>query len=306
MIVDEAARATASELAVAIQSGRRVLLVGDHRQLPPHYKTELIDYLSIRLQCTDKSVLKRSDFERAFGSSYGQSVGAMLQTQYRMAPAIGELVSHCFYPTALIPGRGEPEPWYSLLPSFATSTVTWIDTSSLGFEKKDSDNPSKQNAHEAREVINILRIIASANDFMTQLTQHLKEEERPIGVICMDAEQKRLIQKLLSEQDWSSGIRHLVKVDTVDSYQGKENRLIVVSLTRNNPEFAEGYLHEPERTNVALSRAKDRPIIVGAAQMWSKHNAASPLGCVLSYIKGHADEKQYRVISAPVHGGQEE
>ena len=90
VIVNEAARATASELAVAVQSGRRILLVGDHRQLPPHYKREVIDNLALRLGCSDEAVLKRSDFERAFGSSYGDKVGRMLQTQYRMAPPIGD------------------------------------------------------------------------------------------------------------------------------------------------------------------------------------------------------------------------
>ena len=158
---------------------------------------------------------------------------------------------------------------------FASAIVTWIDTSAAGAEatdRKDKGSTSTKNAFEAREVINVIRLITSKVDFMSALTSHSGEEEKPIGVICTYAEQKRLIQKLLSEQDWATGVRHLIKIDTVDSYQGKENRIIVLSLTRNNPWFKEGYLDEPERTNVALSRARDRLIIVGAAKMWKEHN----------------------------------
>ena len=91
VIVDEAARATPSELAVAIQSGRRVLLVGDHRQLPPLYKKPVVRKIAADLQWPDHAVLTRSDFERAFESDYGRQVGATLRTQYRMAPPIGAL-----------------------------------------------------------------------------------------------------------------------------------------------------------------------------------------------------------------------
>ncbi|EAB8409633.1 hypothetical protein ZG30_004163 [Salmonella enterica subsp. enterica] len=85
VIVDEAARATPGELAIAIQSGRRVLLVGDHRQLPPLYPEPVVRKISIELNYSDRAVLTRSDFERAFESDYGKQVGATLRTQYRMA-----------------------------------------------------------------------------------------------------------------------------------------------------------------------------------------------------------------------------
>lgn len=303
VIVDEAARATPSELAVAIQAGRRILLVGDHRQLPPLYTPDLVDNISVQLACTDKSVLTRSDFERAFESNYGQQVGAMLQTQYRMAPAIGELVSFCFYPSPLLPGRGDPESWYSLLPPFAQAIVTWLDTSDAGpeaYDKKERNGTSCENPLEAREVINLLRQITLRGDFLSALMAHSGEDEKPIGVICMYAEQKRLVQKLLSEQDWATGVRHLIKVDTVDSYQGKENRIIILSLTRNNPAFEEGFLISSERANVAISRAMERLFIVGATRMWKGHNANSPFGKVYSYIKERVDGTRFQIIAAPI------
>jgi serine/threonine protein kinase len=308
VIVDEAARATPSELAVAIQAGRRVLLVGDHRQLPPLYTQEVVDNICMRLGCADKAILTRSDFERAFESSYGQKVGATLQIQYRMAPAIGELVSACFYPSPLLPGRGDPEGWFSLLPPFAQAVVTWIDTSDVGpesYEKRKKGNPSRENPFEAREVINLIRQITSRTDFISELMTRSNEDDKPIGIICTYAEQKRLVQKLLSEQDWATGVRHLIKVDTVDSYQGKENRIIVLSLTRNNPALDEGYLISPERTNVAMSRAMDRLFIVGAARMWRETNRNSPLGRVYSFIESRVDGKNFQIVHAPVGVGLE-
>ena len=147
VIVDEAARATPSELAVAIQAGRRVLLVGDHRQLPPLYTQEVVDNICMRLGCADKAILTRSASSVRLSPQYGQKVGATLQIQYRMAPAIGELVSACFYPSPLLPGRGDPEHGPSRLPPFAQAVVTWIDTSDVGpesYEKRKEGNPSRR------------------------------------------------------------------------------------------------------------------------------------------------------------------
>ena len=98
VIIDEAARSISSELAIAMQSAKRILLVGDHKQLPPLYSTEHAKALGRRLGLSKESIEQNlaSDFERLFASSYGQAVNGKLLTQYRMAPAIGEMVSHCF------------------------------------------------------------------------------------------------------------------------------------------------------------------------------------------------------------------
>jgi superfamily I DNA and/or RNA helicase len=105
---------------------------------------------------------------------------------------------------------------------------------------------------------------------------------------------------MLSEQDWATAVRHLIKVDTVDSYQGKENRIIILSLTANNRVFDEGYLTSPERTNVAMSRAMDRLFIVGASRMWSQRNTDSPLGKVYAFVKAKVDGKHFNIVNAPV------
>jgi serine/threonine protein kinase len=300
IIVDEAARATPGELAVAVQSGRRVLLVGDHRQLPPLYTQPLVKQIGADLAWDDHSVLTRSDFERAFESNYGHQVGATLRTQYRMAPPIGELVSNCFYPIPLESGRGEPKCWFDELPERVRSIVTWIDTSEAGREswERKRERIRIDNQFEAREILDLLRSICATGSFIKPLIEDSVEDEKPIGVICMYADQKRLLIKLMSEQDWATGVRHLIKIDTVDSYQGKENRIIILSATRHNPHFDQGFLRSPERINVAISRAMDRLIIVGAAKMWRERNQTSPMGKVLAHIEQHRDGRSFDIVNA--------
>jgi len=297
VIVDEAARATPSELAVAIQSGARILLVGDHRQLPPLYPPELVAHIAKTLKVTDSTPITQSDFQKAFESEYGQQVGAMLQTQYRMAPAIGELVSACFYPSPLLAGRGDPPHWFNELPSRLSRIVTWIDTSYVGTESFEQRvGHSAKNEFEAREILGLLREISSRQSFMNSLVSG--EDDLPIGVICMYAEQKRFLQRLLSEQDWASSFRRFVKIDTVDSYQGKQNRIIILSTTRHNSHYDQGYLWSAERVNVSVSRAMDRLVIVGAARMWRDRNQESALGRVLNFIETHIDDRNFQIVKA--------
>lgn len=299
VIVDEAARATPGELAVAIQSGRRVLLVGDHRQLPPLYTEPVVRRIAADLEWGDRGALTRSDFERAFESDYGRQVGATLRTQYRMAPPIGALVSACFYPVPLEPGRGAPAPWFDGLPERLRAIVTWVDTSDAGREAYDrAKNPGFDNPFEAREVLDLLRSICTSGNFIQGLMADSTEDEQPIGVICMYAEQERLLQRLLSEQAWATGYRRLIKIDTVDSYQGKENRIIIVSTTRHNSRYEQGFLSSRERINVAISRAMDRLVIVGAARMWRDRHQGAPLGRVLAHIEGHRDGEAFATVQA--------
>jgi serine/threonine protein kinase len=307
VIIDEAARATPGELSVAMQTGRRVLLVGDHRQLPPLYSKEVVDNLSSKFPSTSRLSLTRSDFERAFESPYGKAVGATLQTQYRMAPAIGALVSECFYPVPLLAGRGEPADFYKDLPVGANATVNWIDTSETpSSSDRPSSNHGYDNAVECRVILSLLRRLSQKDDCLERMSQETSGENRPIGVICTYSNQKLLLQKMLSEQEWVVKIRDLIKVDTVDSYQGKENRIIILSLTRNNDKHEQGFLRSPERINVSISRAMDRLVIVGSSRMWSEANVLSPLGRVLKFIRSREPSADYVTVPADkvLIGGQ--
>ncbi|ECC8938494.1 hypothetical protein DOQ97_21205 [Salmonella enterica subsp. enterica] len=147
-------------------------------------------------------------------------------------------------------------------------------------------------------MIDTLRSICTAESFIKYLIDETSDEEKPIGVICMYANQERLLQRLLSEQDWATGYRHLIKIDTVDSYQGKENRIIIVATTRNNNQCIQGFLSSSERINVAISRAMDRLVIIGAARMWRERHQTSALGRVLNHIETHRDGNNFNLVQA--------
>lgn len=308
VIVDEAARSISSELAIAMQSGKRILLVGDHKQLPPLYSNEHKNALARRLGISKRGEeldqILGSDFERVFESAYGKQTCATLKTQYRMAPAIGSLVSACFYDGILENGKKEtdiPNIYYSLPQNFQCS-VTWLDTTRLPYSYHENPNngSSSINRAEADVVIKLLQDLANDETFMDSeiIQKCLDTNTKAIGVICMYGEQKKLIGQKFNEKTWTDTFRRLVKIDSVDGYQGKENRIIILSLSRHDKQYKEvGFLYLPNRINVALSRAMDKLIIVGAAAMWeSPRNNKLPLGKVLNFIKQHVNN-DYALIS---------
>tara|TARA_R110002033_G_scaffold170825_2_gene214394 strand:- start:6233 stop:11311 length:5079 start_codon:yes stop_codon:yes gene_type:complete len=302
VIIDEAARSIASELAIAMQSGKRVLLVGDHKQLPPLYSEPHKKAIARKLGivANDSEDLFQSDFERAFESEYGKEAGAKLLTQYRMAKPIGDLVSQCFYSGELVTGERMIPDIYQDVPKALQSVVTWIDTSLLGKASYHAKckGESLSNVAEADEIIALLREIADNEKFITSVSKTVKESEPAIGVICMYGEQKRLIRKKFNEQSWDDEFKSLVKIDTVDSYQGKENRVIILSITRSCTDLSTGFLRLPNRINVALSRAMDRLVIVGATHMWRGKNAHKPLGKVIEFIESQKLVSNYSVLNA--------
>jgi len=304
VIIDEAARSISSELAIAMQSAKRVLLVGDHLQLPPLYsdahKAALARRLGINNERTELDVVLRSDFARAFNSEYGIQASATLLTQYRMAPPIGNLVSNTFYEGKLNNGPRAIPDIYRNAPTSLRWPVTWLDTSSLGERAHHHSDRgvSIYNRCEAEQVIEILKQISLSGQFLEDLTELKDKDNAIIGVICMYAEQKRLIRQKFNQEIWSEGFKELVKIDTVDGYQGKENRIIILSLTRSDKSGAPGFLRTPNRINVAMSRAMDRLLIIGNVDMWSKRNKDKPLGQVVSYMSDMGEGAGYKFMFA--------
>ncbi len=295
VIIDEAGRAAPSELAVAMQTGHRILLVGDHHQLHPTFSEGVKELIRRKFRVDDESPLFGSDFARIFDSHYGRQAGSTLLTQYRMAPDIGEVVSSCFYDGRLETGRGAPPEYYEFLPDHLRAQVAWIDTTSLGqrgLEQSSDDGADRWNQAEARAVMGLLQQLVESEDFMAFLEDDLQPNEPGIGIICMYSKQRELIDKMKSEAAWLGEIRRLVKVDTVDSYQGKENRIVILSTVRNNSSLNPGFLKSPNRINVAMSRAMERLYIAGASRMWKGRNASLPLGKVHAKVTALSHENR--------------
>ncbi|NSY33237.1 DNA helicase [Pseudoalteromonas sp. JC28] len=304
IIIDEAARSIASELAIAMQVGKRILLVGDHKQLPPLYtdphKKALARHLGIP-SSNDIDELIESDFARAFESDYGQKVGAKLLVQYRMAPAIGSLVSQCFYDGELENGDRKIPDIYDDVPNEMSAFTTWIDTSHLGKQAKHQEKGSRYNIYnekEAEAIVDVLKKVDENKSFLSSLFEQVKEGEAAIGIICMYAEQKRYLRRRVKQSGFSDELIKLLNIDTVDSYQGKENRIIILSVTRSDQRQSSGFMYLPNRINVALSRAMDRLVIVGDKRMWQGKNSQLPFGKVITYMEENANESLYRFVDA--------
>lgn len=302
VVIDEAGRAAPSELAVAMQTGRRILLVGDHKQLPPTFDQEIRNVVSKKLGYSFDSLAFSSDFERVFDSQYGRKVGATFKEQYRMAPAIGELVSEVFYGGDLSTGRGPSWVDTSLLPTQLRHEVCWVDTSSLGRSAVETNSPDRidcWNDAEAGVVMNVLKALIQSPGLVRALKEGLPQGEPFVGVICMYSKQREVLNRLKSEARWiPADLRRLVKIDTVDSYQGKENRIIILSTVRNNPQQNPGFLRLPNRINVAMSRAMERLVVVGAAPMWRGKNSETPLGQVLKKIESLSEADRATIVKA--------
>ena len=280
VIVDEAARCTASELAVPLQAGSNIVLVGDQKQLEPMHPEGVIKDVAQRLGI-GKAEVARSDFERVFEGPYGERAGHTLKTQYRMLEPIGEIVSQAFYNGALSHGRKKPLVDPAILPPELKAAVSWIDTEPLGDRASQSARDRKKsisNPAEADAIVALLKNWSQDEEFLAWLEDQ-NSQGPAIGIICAYSAQLELVRRKLSFAPIHSTLRSAVKVGTLDSYQGKENPIVIVSLVRNNgdgprrggePTIRPGFLATPNRINVAISRAMDRLVIVGSRTRWEK------------------------------------
>ncbi|UZE50983.1 AAA domain-containing protein [Rhodopseudomonas sp. P2A-2r] len=292
VIVDEAARCTSGELAVPLQLGRRVVLVGDQRQLRPMVDRAVQEGLRDEFK-GHWNLLARSDFERAFESPYGKKNALVLDEQYRMTPVISNLVSDTFYAphgVSLTPSKDRiADVAFEKLSGVLATPLVWLDTSELADSDEKTRNDGKDiwNDAEVSAVISLLHRFSREHD----LTQELYNRNDPsIGVICMYSEQKRRIEREWSQQPFSEAFRKIVTIDTVDAYQGKENSIVIVTLVRTNDDKLPGHVGRENRCNVALSRAKERLYIVGNVKMWSSSKCHSPMRSVLTKIKNMSDQ----------------
>ncbi len=279
VVVDEAARCTASELAVPIQAGGWIVLVGDHEQLQPQHPGSVVEDVAGRMAAGEAEVA-RSDFERVFGTVYGRAAGHTLTRQYRMLPAIGRLVSNAFYNGRLEHGRVDPVVDPAVLPADLAKPLVWVDTGPLG-KRGEQGTPNQRmslsNVAEADAIVALLKGWSECEPFVGWLGSQTAHAHA-IGIICAYSAQRDLVRRKIALAPISQTLRDALKVDTIDSYQGKENPIVIVSLVRNNsagpwedgkPTIRPGFLSRPNRINVAMSRAMDRLVLVGSRGRWA-------------------------------------
>lgn len=276
-IIDEASKATATEVLVPMARSRRWVLVGDRNQLPPFQEDALDDRALMQKYDLSIDQIEQTLFD-VLAERLPDGAKTLLDIQYRMVPAIGTLISDCFYEGRLRSVAREP----SMATTVALeSPVLWLDTSVLATRAERPVGTSFVNICEARIVRHVIDRLSFTAD---AAGEHLR-----VAVLAGYAAQVDEVKRTISARrgSWHS---LNVEVSTVDAFQGREADVEIFSLTRSNDGDSLGFLRSRQRINVALSRARDGLVIVGDAEFVRRHRGdRNPLGLVLGHIERHSD-----------------
>ena len=243
VLIDEATQATEPATLVPIVRGcRQLVLVGDHKQLPP-------TVISTR---AEEMGLNKSLFERLIELGVNST---MLLEQYRMHPCIAEFPSRQSYNGLLkngVTSENRIAPTGIIWPDF-DNPVAFLPVE--GGEIVSADGHSKANPTEAGWVLRMVDSLLAGEDISPD----------DIGVITPYNGQVRAIHDLMESSGGleNNGKWNGIEVRSVDGYQGREKEVIVFSAVRSNPEGNVGFLNDSRRLNVALTRAKRGLIVIG-------------------------------------------
>ena len=282
LFIDEAAQALEAACWIPMRRASRVILAGDHCQLPPTVKS--IAALRAGL---GKTLMERIAENKP-------EVVTLLKIQYRMNDEIMRFSSDWFYG-----GKVESAPlikYRSVLDY--DHPITWIDTSneenqitiegedapedsastasSVSAANQNSDlNFKEQFVGESFGRINKaeaeLTLLTLAEYFTKIGKQRVLEERIDVGIISPYRAQVQYLKKLIKKYEFFKPYRRLISVNTVDGFQGQERDVILISLVRSNDEGQIGFLKDLRRMNVAMTRARMKLIILGNKDTMTKH-----------------------------------
>jgi superfamily I DNA and/or RNA helicase/serine/threonine protein kinase len=274
-IVDEASKATATEVLVPVARSRRWILVGDSNQLPPFQ-----DEASSNAQFLAKYDLKPEDVQETLFDlllrTLPQACCKSLSIQHRMVQPIGELISQCFYSGRLRSDGPALDPY---LGQVLPRAVTWLTTASSSDRLEQAARPSYNNACEVSVIIQLLRRLNHA------VAESQKKYE--VAILTGYTAQRKLINRRLNSEIENLQSLH-IECNTVDAFQGREADVAIYSVTRSNKRGELGFLNKRERLNVALSRGRIGLVIVGDHYFCSTA-PPNPLAEVLKHIERHPD-----------------
>lgn len=288
VIMDESSKASPAETIVPINMGQNIILIGDHKQLPPVVTREEAVKKNVKAELEDNGL----DFEKAFGESLfeklikafeadesKQNYIKMLDIQYRMPKQVGSLISKYFYDSKL------KNPETSVIPDYDKQKYYELtlkkDTSIIFFSTSQRENPNdndnkfnrqnKCNVQAIKELLEKLNILYSDN-----LT---KTKPFTIGIIAGYRGQVDLLKSSINLSQYSNFVQletdengkqkktNLIEINTVDKFQGAERDIIIYDIVRSSKGQSNiGFLDDYRRINVAFSRVKRLLIVVGDSE----------------------------------------
>lgn len=251
LFIDEAAQALEAACWIAIRKAGRVILAGDHCQLPPTVKSIM----------ALKGGLGKTLMERIVENK--PETVTLLKMQYRMNEQIMKFSSEWFYH-----GMVESAPTVSHRGILDYDTpMMWIDTAECdGKEEFVGENFGRINRAEAEMTLQTLQ------QYLEKIgKQRILEESIDVGIISPYRAQVQLLRKELRKREFFRPYRHLLTVNTVDGFQGQERDIILISLVRSNDGGDIGFLRDLRRMNVAITRARMKLIILGSSETMPSH-----------------------------------
>jgi hypothetical protein len=279
VIIDEVSKCTPPELLIPALKGNKLVLVGDHRQLPPMLNDNTIEEIAREMESTTEelSFLEESLFKIQFEAA-AQSIKRMLTIQYRMHPNIMGAINQ-FYEHQL--KCGIPEPNRKRAHNLASSIIQenhhllWLKMPlGQGFEEQ-KEGTSPFNIREVDVIERLCHQMEAAWSAKVAEGQLRKQ----IGIITFYGAQLRVIEERIDPKLFPS--LH-IRTGTVDRFQGMERQVVIVSMVRNNPEKKVGFAKKPERVNVAFSRAQELLVIVGCHSLFTEY--AGKVGSMYSEV----------------------
>jgi len=287
LFIDEAAQALEASCWIPMRRVSRVILAGDHCQLPP----------TVKSIAALKAGLSKTLMERIV-EMHPEAV-TLLKIQYRMNDDIMRFSSNYFYGGQV---ESAPEVKYRSILDLDIP-IEWISPNHLdhldNLDRLDNlDNLEKPDYHEQFVGESFGRINKSEAELTLDTLQHyferigkqrLLDERIDVGIISPYRAQVQYLRRLLMKKEYFKPFRRLISINTVDGFQGQERDVIVISMVRSNDEGQIGFLRDLRRMNVAITRARMKLIIIGDKQTMTRHAFYRQLW---RYIKGLSGEEK--------------
>ena len=265
LFVDEAGQALEAATWIAVRKADRVVLAGDHLQLPPTIKCYDAERGGLGVTMMEMVVRR------------WQQAVTLLTTQYRMNREIMQFSSDWFYGGSL---KAADEVKVRGILDFDTP-MEWIDTSQMDFDEQvQGAGCSKVNVKEADF------FVARLEEYVSRIgLERILDERIDFGLISPYKAQVRYMRQIVKRSAVLRQLREVLTVDTIDGFQGQERDVVFISLVRSNDDGSIGFLSDLRRMNVAITRARMKVVVIGNAETLCHHKFYAKLHAYIQSLR---------------------